>query len=110
MKIEFEFYFKGDPGDENIKHEAWYAIRGFVNGNEALGNIDHVELIEMTDWDAGEEGIHCCAILEGSEKDLRYLVFKNGGMDMGPDGFLEYGECQEMWENCVEILTNEEVA
>ena len=109
MTIEFEFYFNAVLGDGSIKHEAWYAISKFVKANQDLGNIGSMELIEMTDWDAGEGGIHCCAVLKGNEIDLKYLVFKNVGIEEGPDGFLEPEECYATWNESVEILeeTNE---
>ena len=88
MTIEFEFYFKGDFDEGNIKHSAWYALSKYIKANQDLGNIGSMELIEMTDWDEGEGGIHCCAVLKGEEIDLKYLVFKNVGIDQGPEGFL----------------------
>ncbi len=109
MQIEFEFYFDSyNVNDGNLKHSAWNAMTKYIAGNKELGNIGEVKFVELTDWDQDDGGLNCCAILEGSEEDLRYLVFKNGGMDMGPDGFEDPEECEIMWDQCVEKLTKEE--
>jgi len=104
MRIEFEFNFKGtDHGDGTLSNACFDAVDRYIKGNKGLGNIGEVKFEELTDWDQ-DDGLNCCAVLEGSEEDLRYLVLKNGGMAMGPDGFLLVDECNNFWEECVEVL------
>tara|TARA_Y100000034_G_scaffold120500_1_gene163488 strand:+ start:167 stop:481 length:315 start_codon:yes stop_codon:yes gene_type:complete len=104
MKIEFEFCFDSyDVRDGNLKHSALNAVTSYIEDNKKDGNIGEVKFVELADWDQ-DDGLNCCSIMEGSEEDLRYLVFKNAGMDMGPDGFEDPEECQYLWENCVELL------
>ena len=105
IKIEFEFYFKDcDAGHGTVRVAAFEAIRMFVTGNTAVGNIGKVDIVDLVDWDTGDPGIHACAVLQGNEEDLRYLVFKNLQMDEGMDGFTNDAECNNAWNEMVEIL------
>tara|TARA_Y100001937_G_scaffold118230_1_gene172368 strand:+ start:262 stop:561 length:300 start_codon:yes stop_codon:yes gene_type:complete len=98
MRVEYEFYFKGGDESESSKDFAWRAMLAYVQGNTSLKNIGKVEIISLNDYEWADDGAFCCFEIEGEQKDLEYLIFKNAEI---LDDILEQ---KVHWETCVEKI------
>jgi len=114
VKIKGSFWFDieedcGFPEEfrpewDQVEPLAIEAMTNYIKNMNDIGKVKGVKLIETTDCDE-DDGFYCTAKLEGSEKDLRYLVYNNAGMDRGPNGeFTDPEGCQERWDDTVKIL------